>query len=368
MQSFKKTVKIINEQKRKIKKYIEEMQTSLNYIISNTNFSTVDKSLFISDLLAYLNNTTAYDHLIKNLVTTEVFKHMTNFSKGFVSQFYNTADNPENKFITILINGHGADLNNSLDVFDVNTLIFNSSSVPGVASFLYNNYEIETVLNYINAFIQNKPNTFVSITEFLSTTIKNTYVSNISDTFIQNYVFPNSNENYNFKLYEDADRYKNYSCKTIKPIKNREYGFSGILDPGIYVVCGVNLFETEHSNVLLNLLLPNDLKTLNAMFNQPPVLGKDIFNNPTLEKNIYLSDILNYFKGLGVFNVGIIDLTCRTCATTETNTNTINKHRQMVIEELGACSKFPTFGGKKLYKKLRKTRNKKTTRNLRVTY
>ena len=173
-----------------------------------------------------------------------------------------------------------------------------------------------------------------------------------------------------------AQKYANYACRVTKPIKDKGYTFTGILNPGIYVIAGVNLNininEANEYDRLINLLIPEDLMFFNELFGKDQDYGSDIFQNPFDEFyqtyefpktifnnqiNLQLQNINTYFNDLGINNVGYIDFSCR--GSTQMSEN--ERHLQMIIEEMGAsnkCGQFPVFGGVKHKNAKNKGKNK----------
>ncbi len=341
-----------------------DIENLSNYIGNalNNNFDYTDgKEILVENIFSLEN--TPQNQIKKQILVYEIYKYTLNFQKRFRTQFYNTNNN--NKFIILLISSHGKDIDRSLNVPNVNSLIFNLSSVPGISSFIFDDNMVEHLINNVNNSISNnsKNLTFVSIANNL-TTLKESYQENISNKYIQTILDPISTIEQSQDL-QLADKYKQYSCRVTKPIKDKKYNFVSIFTPGIYVLGGANCLENEISGNMLNLLVNNDLQELNKLFGEDPEFGQDIFQTnpdsiPTTLYNpnstILLSQILNYFKDLGIYNVGIIDLSCRSGLTIDN----ITRNRQMVIEELGTCGNFPTFGGVKHKSKNKSKKNKKS--------
>ena len=338
-----------------------DIENLSNYIGNalNNNFDYKNgKELLIKTIFSLEN--TQQNQIKKQILVYEIYKYTLNFQKRFTTQFYNTNNN--NKFIILLISSHGKDIDKSLNVPNVNSLIFNLSSVPGVSSYIFDDNIVEQIINNVNNSISNnsKNSTFVSIANNL-TTLKKSYQENISNKYLQSILDPISTIEQSQRL-KLADEYKQYSCRVTKPIKDKEYKFVSIFTPGIYVLGGANCLENEIleneipkneiPKKMLNLLVNNDLQELNKLFGEELDFGQDIFQTnldsiPTTLYNpnstILLSQILNYFKDLGIYNVGIIDLSCRSGLTIDN----IERNKQMVLEELGICGNFPTFGGVK---------------------
>lgn len=327
---------------------IENLSNYIGNALNNNFDYIVGKELLIKTIFTLEN--TEQNQIKKQILVYEIYKYTLNFQQQFTTQFYNTNNN--NKFIILLISSHGKDIDRSLNVPNVNSLIFNLSSVPGISSYIFNDNIVEQIIKNVNNSISNnsKNLTFVSIANNL-TTLKKSYQENISNKYIQTILDPISTIEQSQDL-QLADEYKQYSCRVTKPIKDKKYNFVSIFTPGIYVLGGANCLENEMTTPLLNLLVNNDLQELNKLFGEDPEFGEDIFqtNPDSIPTTLYnpnssllLSQILNYFKDLGIYNVGIIDLSCRSGLTIDN----IKRNRQMVIEELGTCGNFSTFGGAK---------------------
>lgn len=338
---------------------IENLSNYIGNALNNNFDYIVGKELLIKTIFTLEN--TEQNQIKKEILIYEIYKYTLNFQQQFTTQFYNTNNN--NKFIILLISSHGKDIDRSLNVPNVNSLIFNLSSVPGVSSYIFDDNIVEHIINNVKNSISNnsKNLTFVSIANNL-TTLKKSYQENISNKYIQTILYPISTINQSQDL-QLADEYKQYSCRVTKPIKDKKYNFVSIFTPGIYVLGGANCLENEMTTPLLNLLVNNDLQELNKLFGEDPEFGEDIFQTnpdsiPTTLYNpnstILLSQILNYFKDLGIYNVGIIDLSCRSGLTIDN----ITRNKQMVIEELGTCGNFLTFGGAKHKDAKNKGKNK----------
>jgi hypothetical protein len=297
-----------------------------------------------------------------SIIIKNMFKKQLEIQEKYRTRFYNTNTNTNSKpFVTILIISHGIDLTQSMPYNDnTNTLMFNLSSVPNVVAFPFSDDELEVTLNYIMPILNNKPSRYVDIVNNL-TELKENYIT---------YVKTRQDIN-DYDII--AKKYIDYACRVTKPIKDKELIFTNILNPGIYVVAGVNLnlnITEEHDNII-NLLIPEDLAYFNELFNKDSEYGSEIFHNSFDEfyetfgfpntyinenKFILLSSITSYFNSLGINNVGYIDFSCRG----NDSMCDIVRNKQMVLEEMGSsnkCGQFPVFGGKK--RKSRKSKNKK---------
>jgi len=332
--------------------------------------------LYLTQLLESSQN----NKICKNfnyILVKKMFTKQLEIQENYKTQFYNTNIPNKKPFITVLIMGHGFDLTNLLPINEnTNTLMFNFSSVPNVVTKLFNDKLFETTMDYLTNIVNNKPNKYIDIINNL-TELKETYISNVK----------NMADN-NDKSDQLAKKYADYACRVTKPIKDKGYTFTGILNPGIYIIAGVDLNlkvdtnEANSYNRLINLLIPEDLMFFNELFGKEQDYGANIFYNPfnnfyqthgfpitVINQNVYiqLQNINSYFNHLGIENVGYIDVSCRESI----EKKPINIPRQMVIEEMGAsnkCGQFPVFGGfsKGLNnkKKSKKNKSKKNNKNI----
>lgn len=332
--------------------------------------SPFKSQLYLTRLLELSQNRIICEKF-RYIVTKTMFTKQLEIQEKYRTQFYNTNIPNKKPFIVVLIIAHGIDLNNSLpNNENTNTLMFNLSSVPNIVSKSFNDDELETTMDKLTNIINNKPNRYIDIVNSL-TEFKKTYISNVKNIPIRD------------ELDFLAQKYSDYACRVTKPIKDKGLIFTNILNPGIYVIAGVDLNininnNNQHDN-LINLLIPEDLMYFNELFGKEQDYGSNIFNNPFDEyyeefgfpetffneqKGIQLSNINSYFNHLGIENVGYIDFSCRgTMGMCE-----VVRHKQMVLEEMGAsnkCGQFPVFGGfskgsnnKKKSKKNKSKKNK----------
>jgi len=314
--------------------------------------------------LRYLINISNEDCApLRYIIIKNMFIKQLEIQEKYRTKFYNTDIPNQTPFITVLIISHGVDLPYKMPYNEnTNMLMYNLSSVPNIVSKSFRDDDLETTLNYIMQILNNNPSRYIDIVNNLSE-LKETYISNIKN-------IPVSNEIDFF-----AKKYADYACRVTKPIKNKALVFTNIINPGIYIVAGVNLninITEEHDNII-NLLIPEDLAYFNELFNKDSEYGNNIFHNPFDEfyeefgfpniifnnkKTILLSSITSYFNSLGINNVGYIDFSCRG----ENAMCDIVRNKQMVLEEMGSsnkCGQFPVFGGKKRKSRKTKKNNKK---------
>lgn len=287
-------------------------------------------SRFIDDIF---NN--CLDQETLDYMQQKIYENMLNVRTRFNTTVYHKSF--ENPFVIVFIDGHGKELDQNI-THDTNLLAFNWSPAPGVITVNMSDTNTETILETFQNALSENPPTFTDIIDIVIEPLRTKYLTQLdeidNDTIVTD------------AKYMLASKYKEHSCRIIRPIKNKQYNFDKILCPGIYVLGLVN--TGNQTQQLLNLLIDDDLVALNKMYQMPDNNGETLLNNTN---NTTLNDVCAYFRSLGIENVGLIDFSCRYMK----NVCETKMRKQMVPEELGAHPKFRTFGGKKSYRR-RKTK------------
>ncbi len=321
----------INEIKQLVRRFINLLFTAKR-----------KKKDFMSRIIKDIYNDCDNKEILEYFIQ-KIYENMLLFRLKFHCFIYKT-EPTKLPFVIIFIDGDGTDLDTNI-MSDTNVLSYNFSPGSGIVTLHTDDGITEFIANTLENTLRFHPSTFTEVINEMGC-VKTKYIKELDEISNDHIV-----ADYTVML---AHKYRNQSCNVIKPIKNKLYNFKNLLCPGIYVLAVVNTDATEGETHLLNLLIKDDMVTLNQMFNMHDDNGTNVFHNNTVEtidtdKDIELNDICQYFQSLGIVNIGLIDYSCRH----KKNVCEMKTKKQMVIEELGANKSFRKFGGKP--KRKRKT-------------